>query len=582
MATVFKRRENRPIPTGAEIITYRGKPYARWTDAKGNAERAPLSATGDKIVWESPFYAIKYFDHNGRRVKVQTRYPDKDAALQYAAQLERDAENRRRGLIDETQERYAAEGRRTLAQHLTDYADDLAAKGRTAKHVRMTRRHIEAIAQACSAERVADLTGAAVQRYLGELRDAGKSLRTCNAYLRSVKSFTRWLWREKRTADDALAGLSEYNQETDRRHVRRELTPEELGFLLRFVEGHTTPRHNLPGPDRAMVYRVALGTGLRAQELRTLTPESFDLDADPPTVAVAAAYSKRRRQDVQPIRPDLAALLRPWIAQQPEGERVFQRLPEGTARMFRIDLAAARAAWIDAAKDDPAERERRERSDFLRYADAAGRVADFHATRHTYISGIVAGGASVKTAQELARHSTPVLTIGRYSHARLHDLTGALEALPDLQAEEPEAQAQRATGTDDRPVSSGTTIGTSRAAKCGEKRPKPTSVRGEEGGDEETREIAVFPGKTGEKQGKKRRGADRIRTDDGGFAIRQQSPKSPRKTHVSEPVGPRLGPIETKTGRSARDLQTIIDAWPDLPEVVRAGILAMVRAASGA
>lgn len=73
-----------------------------------------------------------------------------------------------------------------------------------------------------------------------------------------------------------------------------------------------------------------------------------------------------------------------------------------------------------------------EPSDFLAYRDADGRVADFHSTRHTYISGIVAGGAPVKTAQELARHSTPVLTIGRYSHARLHDLTGALDALPSV------------------------------------------------------------------------------------------------------------------------------------------------------
>jgi hypothetical protein len=43
--------------------------------------------------------------------------------------------------------------------------------------------------------------------------------------------------------------------------------------------------------------------------------------------------------------------------------------------------------------------------------DAPGRTRtgnhDFHAQRHTYISGIVAGGkASVKTCQELARHST--------------------------------------------------------------------------------------------------------------------------------------------------------------------------------
>ena len=71
--------------------------------------------------------------------------------------------------------------------------------------------------------------------------------------------------------------------------------------------------------------------------------------------------------------------------------------------------------------------------------------------RHTYISGIVAGGASVKTAQELARHSTPVLTIGRYSHARLHDLQGALDALPDLQPQDPTPQTTAyamATGTD--------------------------------------------------------------------------------------------------------------------------------------
>jgi hypothetical protein len=157
---------------------------------------------------------------------------------------------------------------------------------------------------------------------------------------------------------------------------------------------------------------------------------------------------QRRRQDLQPIRPDLAELLRAWLTGRPAGVPVFGRLPGGTARMLRTDLEAARAQWIDEAKTDD-ERQRRERSDFLRYANAAGGVADFHgATRHGYISAIVAGKASVKTAQELARHSTPVLTIGRYSHARLHDLTGALEALPDLTPQKPTLEVLRATGTD--------------------------------------------------------------------------------------------------------------------------------------
>jgi len=193
---------------------------------------------------------------------------------------------------------------------------------------------------------------------------------------------------------------------------------------------------------------VALGTGFRAKELRSLTPASFDLDADPATVTVDAAYSKRRRLDVQPIRQDLAELLRPWLARYKRDERPFAAMPEATARMLRDDLDEARRRWLQDAKTD-AERKERERSDFLKAKDSDGRILDFHGTRHTYVSAIVAGGASVKTCQELARHSTPTLTIGRYSHARLHDLTAALDALPDFKPSPPATpEPAAATGTD--------------------------------------------------------------------------------------------------------------------------------------
>ncbi len=253
------------------------------------------------------------------------------------------------------------------------------------------------------------------------------------------------------------------------------MTPDELVCLLQFTEGYTTPNHNLCGPDRAMAYRVALGTGFRAKELRSLTPRSFDLDSDPPTVTAEASYSKRRRKDVQPIRQDLADMLRTWLQGRPAGERIFANMPGATARMLRADLREARQQWIDAAKTD-AQREQREQTDFLQYEDSAGHVIDFHATRHTYISGIVAGGASVKTCQELARHSTPVLTIGRYSHARLHDLQGAIETLPDLtprESEGKEQQAQQATGTDNGRETGGRNAGAVRGqnvSKRGEKR----------------------------------------------------------------------------------------------------------------
>ena len=377
MATVFKRRDARPIPKGAEIITYRGKPYARWTNRKtGKTQRAPLNKAQNRIIQEAESYTAQYFDENGKRQKTPTGCRDKDAALQVANQIEADIALRKRGIFDTTQERFAAEARRPLAEHVEDYREYLSAKDNTARHVRATCRHIETIAEGCHAQHIGQLTGADVMRAIGDRRDGGASLRTCNSYLQSVKSFSRWLWREKRTPDDALVALSGFNEETDRRHIRRELTPEELAYLMPFVEGHTTSNHNLAGPDRAMVYRLALGTGFRAAELRSLTPESFDLDADPPNVTAEACYTKRRRRDVQPIRRDLAELLRTWLAGRPRGVRLFSALPENTARMLRTDLHAARARWISGGTTDT-ERQRRQESDFLTYEDADGRFADF-------------------------------------------------------------------------------------------------------------------------------------------------------------------------------------------------------------
>lgn len=44
-----------------------------------------------------------------------------------------------------------------------------------------------------------------------------------------------------------------------------------------------------------------------SRELASLTESSFDFDTDNPTVTVAAAYSKHRREDVLPLHPTLAA-----------------------------------------------------------------------------------------------------------------------------------------------------------------------------------------------------------------------------------------------------------------------------------
>ena len=228
-----------------------------------------------------------------------------------------------------------------------------------------------------------------------------------------------------------LAHLTSQNPDADRRHERRALPPEELARLIQAAASGPVVLKT-SGPDRAALYLVALGTGFRANELRSLTPEAFRLDDDPPTVTVVAAYSKRRRDDVQPIRPDLADALRPWLASRAPGKPVWGKLTKHTNILIQSDLARAG----------------------IPYRDGADRVADFHALRHSYVTALAMSSAPVKVVQTLARHSTPTLTLGIYAHVGLYDQTSALDALPDLTptAPGPEAASLAATGTEGGPI----------------------------------------------------------------------------------------------------------------------------------
>ncbi len=108
-----------------------------------------------------------------------------------------------------------------------------------------------------------------------------------------------------------------------------------------------------------------------------------------------------------------------------------------------------RAAWIAAAATAD-ERAARERSDFLAAVDTAGRVADFHALRHTFVTNLARSGVHPSVAQALARHSDIRLTLGTYTHSRWESMFEAVQRLPGIDAHGPEHQC--ATGTADAPA----------------------------------------------------------------------------------------------------------------------------------
>jgi len=399
------------------------------------------------------FY-ITYWARPGQRRTVKG-CKDRAATEALARKLEADAMLRNNGVIDVKADQYAkAEARRLVAKdakgnvtdsHVADFHAMLLAKGTTAKHAQMTQSRVATIIEECKAQHPSDLAASKVQTVIAALRDReGISLQTCNYYLRAMKQFSRWMWRDGRTRDDPLAHLSGYNSQLDRRHDRRALTDEELARLIRAAEKGPKVRA-MTGPERAMLYHLAVGTGFRANELRNLTPESFDLDADPPTVTVQAAYSKHRRKDVQPIRRDLADLLRPWLAGKEAGRPVFA-MPDKPIKLIRTDLGAAREAWIKEVRSKE-ERQARRQSDFLAYRNNADRFVDFHALRHTYITRLVRSGVAPAVAKNLARHSTIVLTMDHYTHTLIEDARAALDRLPGINASRANVAACAATGT---------------------------------------------------------------------------------------------------------------------------------------
>ena len=199
--------------------------------------------------------------------------PDKAATEAMARRLESEAELRRRGIIDPKADGFARHEARLLADHLADWKADQLARGVTAKQAGQNHTRAARVIDLAKARRLSDLTPSGVQAALGAIRAEGKSLRTVHHVTRSIKGFSRWLWKDGRTRDDALAHIAPpKNPESDRRRTPPRPDPGRGRRLIRAAEAGPVV-FKLSGPDRAALYRLALGTGFRAAELASLTPD---------------------------------------------------------------------------------------------------------------------------------------------------------------------------------------------------------------------------------------------------------------------------------------------------------------------
>lgn len=370
----------------------------------------------------SPNYQIRWTDQNGIRRQQSTGTSNKSLALRYLNKVVDEVRQYKLGFKDDIEEKIKMNQMKPLIDHLRDFKKAHEAKGVTDKQVHQVNYRIKRLLRLCKFKYWKDIRPSIITTKLAVLRQPhtcagrkvkGLTIQSSNFYLRAIKQFAKWMLEEQRVKFNPIAHLKMMNPNIDpRKRKRMTLNPEELQRLIRTaVNGPFFKKTS--GLDRAIIYQLAVETGLRSNELRSLTKHSFKLDASPPSIHVQAAFSKRRKDDSLPLKTDTSNMLKNCLNFDRSEDKVFN-MPDSwdMAKMIRFD---AKRAGI------PITNEQNE-------------VLDFHSLRHTFITNLARSNVHPKVAQKLARHSTITLTMDRYTHHYTDDEINAINKLPNLLA----------------------------------------------------------------------------------------------------------------------------------------------------
>lgn len=380
---------------------------------------------------------------------------------------------------------------RTVApRHVTNVAHTLRLAVAECGFRRLRDLHREAVERWVS--RLLDLPDDAVLDDGGTVTTPARlAARTINARLATLTAWGNWLVETGRATANPFSRLRKLDEADDVRRQRRALTGDELRRLLtvarlrpvaefgratvRIIDdtrpaksratwkraeltldtvvaaaehGRTRLRPDVverlerDGRERALLYAVLVTTGLRKGELTALTVGDVLLDAEQPVVVLPGADAKNGQRATLPLRADVAAELRAWIAEKTEavcGQRIGVAgvtAPPADMPLFYVPSALVKILDRDLAAAGIPKR------------DDRGHTVDVHALRHTFATHLVAAGVAPRTAQAALRHSSLELTMQHYTDPRLLDVAGALAVLPALPTGDAPPEAARATGTD--------------------------------------------------------------------------------------------------------------------------------------
>ena len=331
----------------------------------------------------------------GQRTRHYLKTPLKKVAEMKAAKLMERLELEAIGVLPPQSDAIG----KSLTDLLTEFISVFRSRGLTHDYVRLVQFRLNRLLAITGWKAPGDISGRSMERALASLREKGTHPSTANAYLSHARTWTEWM----RLPLEPLRGVQPLPTKGIEKRKRRALTDDEAVRLLTATLASTQKVEGYTGEERYWAYQLALATGLRANEIRSITPESFNWQAN--TVRVLCGAAKNRREAIQPLPLALVPSIRPFVAGRPPGP-IWKRMKDACFFLGH-DLAVADVPYKLG----------------LEYAD-------FHALRYTYATRLAKAGVLPAIAQRLLRHSDANLTMGLYTHLTSAELRHAIDSLP--------------------------------------------------------------------------------------------------------------------------------------------------------
>ena len=422
---------------------------------------------GNRVTKQAPGWYIEYTDNAGK-TRHRKAGAMKEQARDALKQAESEVLKTKNGLPTQSASDIVLS--KLVEAYLTAQEPHV-----TQQHHAHQKQWLTAVLTGTRAVTLRDLKPETVESFLATLDTV--SARTVNCHLITVKALLNWAVKSRLIPFNPLDCLSKRPEYFKVRN-RRAMSEDELGRLLtaaadgpmrragKAYRGGAIPleiqaKLAEQGRRNVLIYRLLVLTGLRVNEARSLTWADIDMQNATLTTRPEWTGNKNGKAETLPLAPGLVTLLSEWKARHPAPDTAHAvKLPAGFVRTMAEDLEAAGMAKrvpFDKnrkqiplnAEGKPAQRPYKWKLDTR---DAAGRVIDLHALRHTCGTRLVATGADIKTVQALMRHATPSMTLGIYVHKDKRRMADAVASLPDIEAKplKAEAVAMLKTGTDNR------------------------------------------------------------------------------------------------------------------------------------